>query len=287
MNKTYLVLIGSLLTSHFAVANSPANTEFPTQAIQPKTHAEPVDYPQFSHILSSSKLQISTPYATPGSKYELAKTGDFEGIINEHFYVDSQSQALVFNMAGYKLRNELRVLDNFSVSEPTLSYRLRAKLLPVAPEKSVENSPSGKKEITYLQVHNKGNDERGNGYIPHPLTRITWELERNGQHGHYWAVLKTNALDCSTGSKHHESLECKHAYQHVDLGPADLVNPTDFDIHVGGNRLVIKVNDEVKLTHNIRYWQNLLSYFKAGVYNQFENGKSEAHFYQLDYIIER
>ncbi|MFA0697970.1 polysaccharide lyase family 7 protein, partial [Vibrio sp. 10N.222.49.C9] len=29
------------------------------------------------------------------------------------------------------------------------------------------------------------------------------------------------------------------------------------------------------------YWEHLLSYFKAGVYNQFENGESEAHFRAL------
>lgn len=283
MKKSNLLLISSIVTSHFAIADPLVSNEVTTQLT---TQTAPADYSQFSHILSSSKLQISTPYAKPGSKDELAKNGDFNGIVNEHFYVDNSSEALVFNMAGYKLRNELRVLDNFSVSDPQKAYRLHAKLLPINPEKSVENSLSGMKEITYLQVHNKGTDERGNGYIPHPLTRITWELERNGQQSHYWAVIKTNALDCSTGSEHNGSLECKQAYQHVDLGPADLVNPTEFDIYVGNNQLVIRVNDEVKLTHNIAYWQNLLSYFKAGVYNQFKNGKSEAHFYQLDYIVE-
>ncbi|MBC7003416.1 polysaccharide lyase family 7 protein [Photobacterium sp. BZF1] len=283
MRKTHLLLIGSIITSQFAVANSPKHNTLP---FQEKITSKPASYPQFSHILSSSKLQISTPNAKPGSKNEMAKNGDFTGIVNEHFYVDGSSEALVFNMEGYKLRNELRVLENFSTAQSDTTYQLKANLQPINPITSVQNSPVGKKEITYLQVHNKGIHEDGTGYIPHPLVRITWELERNGKESHYWAVIKANALDCSSNSQHRSNAECKKAYRHIDLGPADLNRPTQFDISVGNNQLVVNVDGETKLSHDITYWQHLLSYFKAGVYNQFEGGKSEAHFYQLDYIIE-
>ena len=284
MRKSHLLLVSCIITSHFAIADSLQQS---TLSLQEKGYAEPGNYPQFNHILSSSKLQISTPYAKPGSKYELAKNGDFTGIVNEHFYVDNSSKALVFNMAGYKLRNELRVLDNFSIAKPDTTYQLSAKLQPIDPEESVRLSPNRKKEITYLQVHNKGIEEDGAGYIPHPLMRITWELERNGKTGHYWAVVKTNALDCGSTSQHQNSVECQKAYQHIDLGPADLTRPTQFDISVGNNQLVVDVDSETKLSRDITYWQHLLSYFKAGVYNQFKGGKSEAHFYQLDYRIEK
>ena len=260
MKQPALLLISFTLASHVAFAAIPNDDE----QVDDNPLSAPINHPQFSAILSASKLQISKPGTAPGSKYELAKDGDFSGIVNQHFYVDGDNEALVFNMAGYKLRNELRVLENFNVSQPETLYHLSAQLQPVDPYASVQNSPRNKKEITYLQVHNKGTHEDGTGYIPHPLARITWELERNGKTGHYWAVVKMNNLNCSTTSPSHGTDDCNNAYQHFDLGLAELDRPTHFDLHVGNNQLVINVDGETKLAHDIGYWQDLLSYFKAG-----------------------
>jgi hypothetical protein len=142
------------------------------------------------------------------------------------------------------------------------------------------NSPADHDEVTFLQIHNKGTSSDGTGYIPHPLVRIVWEQERNGLAGHYWAVVKNNALDCSSDSN---TAGCSDSYTRYDLGEADLDDFTRFEISILENTLSIEVNDESKANIDISYWSHLLSYFKAGIYNQFENGEGEAKFSQLTY----
>ncbi|MDA7746919.1 polysaccharide lyase family 7 protein [Psychromonas sp.] len=250
---------------------------------------EPAKYPQFAEILKASKLQISVPNAKPGSKEEMAEDGNFSGIVTENFYVDQGSEALVFKMEGYKLRNELRVLENFKTNDPHTFHRLTAKLLLVDPYGSIKNSPAKNNEMTVLQVHNKGTADDGKhgvGYIPHPLLRVVWLGDRNGVKNHYWAVIKTNALDCSKKTGTPDNPECKDSYTKIDLGAASATVPTKFDIIVGGEKLVINVDGETKVDHSLSYWTHMLSYFKAGVYNQFKDGQSNGHFYQLEYVTE-
>lgn len=250
----------------------------------------PAEYAKFQPILSASKLQISEPNAKAGSKTELALDSNFTGLVNEHFYVDQGSEAFVFNMEGYKLRNELRVMDNFNTSLPNTYYRLSADLMPINPRESVKNSEPKRDEMTFLQVHNSGTKNvRGlsvEGYIPHPLLRVVYDADRSGMQDHYWAVIKNNAVNCGSKSGNKGTAPCKKAYKRFDLGPVNPEAPTHFDIIVGNQKLVIKVDGEVKVDHDISYWKHLFSYFKAGVYNQFKNGKSEAHFYTLDYAVE-
>jgi len=250
--------------------------------------AEPAKYPQFASILSQSKLQISVPNGKPGSKGERAMDSNFSGIVDENFYVDKASEAFVFKMEGYKLRNELRVLENFKSDEANTFHRLSANLQLVNPYDSIKNS-NKTNEITILQVHNKGTVDDGNhgvGYIPHPLLRVVWLGERKGIKNHFWAVVKNNALNCSKKTGDPSNPECKKSYVKYDLGAAKADAPTQFDIIVGNKSLEIKLDGQTKVEHDLSYWAHLLSYFKAGVYNQFKNGQSEAHFYQLDVVTE-
>ncbi|MDF5570636.1 polysaccharide lyase family 7 protein, partial [Vibrio parahaemolyticus] len=82
--------------------------------------------------------------------------------------------------------------------------------------------------------------------------------------------LPSSASDCYATS-----------YDRYDLGKADLNAFTRFEVKIGENTLTIKVNDEQKVNVDVSYWQHLLSYFKAGVYNQFENGEAKVQFKQL------
>lgn len=248
--------------------------------------AEPAKYAKFANILAASKLQISKPNAKPGSKYELAKDGDFSGIVNENFYVDKGSEAFVFKMEGYKLRNELRIQENFKTNLPNKFYHLSAELFMVNPQESVKNSEKKRREMTVLQVHNKGIEEDGTGYIPHPLLRVVWIEERKGIKDSFWAVIKKNALSCKKVNGEYPFPECKGSYDRVLLGPSKAPMATKFNIIVGGEKLIIKVDGETKVERDLGYWSHFYSYFKAGVYNQFKNGQSEAHFYQLDYTVD-
>ncbi|MGV2990226.1 polysaccharide lyase family 7 protein [Vibrio sp. E150_011] len=260
--------------------------------IKPATGEQiaPVNYIQFQHILSESKLQISDPAGKAGNKKDVALDSDFTGIVNENFYVDKGSEAFVFKMNGFKKRNELRVLENFKSNDPNTFYRLSADLMPIHPREAVKDSEKKRDEMTFLQVHNKGTYDDGNhgtGYIPHPLLRVVYDADRQGKQDHYWAVIKNNAVDCGSKSGNKGSVECKSAYLRVDLGPINQDAPTHFDIIVGDQKLVINVDGETKLDHDITYWKHMLSYFKAGIYNQFKHGTGEVHFYSLDYAIDK
>ena len=255
--------------------------------------AVPADYEQFQPILAESKLQASDPEGKSGNKAEYAADSNFAGLeLKDVFFVDEDSEALVFKMKGYKNRSEVRILDNFDTSLPDTFYRLSADILPINPQAAVAMSDGKNDAMTFLQVHNSGDGTSargtsGEGYIPHPLVRVVYEAERSGKTDHYWAIIKNNAMDCGSKSGNKEKVECKEAYIKLDLGQVDLVKPTHFDIIVGDSKLVIDRDGETVVNHDISYWSEKFSYFKAGVYNQFKNGTSEAHFYSLEYSIDK
>ncbi len=288
MSKLKLAALAAVSTLAISgcASTSPSNV-----VMNPSTgeQAPPAEYAKFHSILDASKLQISEPNAKPGSKGEMATDSNFTGIVNDNFYVDRGSEAFVFKMEGYKLRNELRVLENFKTDDYSKFYRLSADIMPINPQASISGSDPKRDEMTFLQVHNKGTFDdglHGVGYIPHPLLRVVWEGERRGVNNHYWAVIKNNAVNCGKDSGNRETQDCKKAYKRYDLGPLNEERPTRFDIIVGDQTLYIKVDGDIVVRHPIGYWQDMLSYFKAGVYNQFENGQSEAHFYNLEYAME-
>lgn len=248
----------------------------------------PVDYPQYQSVLKASELQISDAKGKKSNKEYFALDGDFTGIVNPYFFVDKQSEALVFKMKNDHLRNEIRVHKNFRTDLPNQFYTLSSEVQIIDPLASMKDSDGKQDEITFLQVHNKGLDNEGTHNVPHPLLRVVWKKDAKGVKGHYWAIIKNNAVICkgSFGAKNKDKPFCKSdaAYTQYDLGKAPLDKTTAFDITVGNKMLKISVNGKTQVEHDIDYWRHLLSYFKAGVYNQFKNGMSEAHFYKLDFI---
>lgn len=279
--KKRILLIPTLLAFSCAVSAS-------VQFANPNgSLGEPTDYPQFSNILSASELQISDPEGKKSNKEFFAIDNNYKGIVNQNFYVDKETEAFVFKMKNDHLRNELRIQKNFRTDLPDAFYKLTAEVEIISPEESVKDSNSKQNEITFLQVHNKGLDNNGTHNVPHPLLRIVWKENKQGIKGHFWAVTKNNAVICkgSAGAKNKDKEICDPsvAYSMVDLGKAPSNKMTKFDITVGNKTLAINVNDERKVEKNIDYWRHLLSFFKAGVYNQFSNGQSEAHFKTLKY----
>lgn len=251
----------------------------------------PAEYSQFTPILSKSKLQISTANGVIGNKREVATDSNFTGIIYDGFYVNKDSQALVFTMSGNKLRSELRIKKNFRTDLPDTFYHLKATLEPVNPMESVKNSDFLQNEITYLQVHNNGFSQDAKGRLPHPLLRIVWKKDKNGILNHYWAIIKNNTLICKgeEGISNKDKPECqgKNEYTSYDLGELKDKGTSDFEIIVGKQTLLINVDGETKVTHDIAYWKDVLSFFKAGVYNQFSKGTSQVNFYKLEYFEEK
>ena len=280
MKKKLLFLATCLSLSTMASANVQFSN--PNGAL-----GEPVNYPQYQHVLTESELQISDAEGKKGNKEYFALDGNFSGIVSPYFYVDKKTEALVFKMKNDHRRNEVRVHKNFRTDLDNQFYTLSSAVKIINPEEAMKNSDGKQVEITFLQVHNKGLDDLGTHNVPHPLLRVVWKRDLNGVKGHFWAIIKNNAVICKSkfGSKNKDKDFCKaeNAYQQIDLGKAPTDKATAFDITVGNKTLAIDVDGKQLVKHDIDYWRHLLSYFKAGVYNQFKNGMSEAHFYKLEY----
>ncbi|MGR5166101.1 polysaccharide lyase family 7 protein [Vibrio astriarenae] len=234
----------------------------------------PYTLDSFKAIIKASKLQRWDPTLEEGDKLDISnQTIANEDYFDDYFYAYQASNQLVFKMSGYKNRSELRVEENFDTSEIGITRTLNASFKPVGIQEAIANSVNGD-EVTFLQIHNKGEDETGNGYIPHPLLRVVYEESRNGLTGHYWAVIKANAVDCSSDSPYADSEACdsSNAYTRFDLGEADLNSFTNVELAVSESQLTISVNELEKVNLDISYWAHLLSYFKAGIYNQYDDG---------------
>ncbi|MFA0513874.1 polysaccharide lyase family 7 protein [Vibrio breoganii] len=288
MNKSILALMLATALTGCGGSDSQGNNNNPNDSdpgtsdpVEPGDPIAPYSITKYQDILSNSDLQQSDPYGNASNKESVVTNGDFYGYYDEYFYAQENTQYLVFKMSNYSMRNEVRERDNFDINVEDEKRTLLAEVKLPGIEDAMSNSSSSRDQVTFLQIHNKGTSSDGTGYIPHPLLRVVYELERDGKYGHYWAVVKNNAVDCKGDGSDPDSAECQNAYDRYDLGEADTDAFTKFELIVQENNLSIEVNDIVKADLNIAYWEHLLSYFKAGVYNQFENGESEAHFRAL------
>ncbi len=187
MKFHYLALILALLQTGCGSDSGLSNSDIIIDTITPDA---PAGYAQYTNILSNSSLQRSNPLQEDGNKSNVANSSQLlSGYFDDYFFVDSHTGNLTFNMSGYKNRSEIRVNQNFDTAEQSVDRTLNTRFQPIDIKSTLESAVSGD-EVTFIQVHNKGTDQNGTGYIPHPLLRITYELERDGKYGHYWAVIK-------------------------------------------------------------------------------------------------
>lgn len=243
---------------------------------------------RYQNVIDASSFQVSDPQASSGNKTTHNTLNDY---VDDYFYSDNASSDLTFTMSGYSNRAELRVLNNFSTADSNYQQRLVASVLPITPSLSIANSDVSKDSITFLQVHNKGTvvSDATEGILSHPLLRVTCESFRslNGvdYDSYYWAVLKNNAYECGEGNddSYYGKSECDNAYTYFPLTDFVEGQATNFEIIVGNSTLTIKVDGQKTIEQDISYWDSLLSYFKAGVYNQFYNGTSKTLFSVLEY----
>ncbi|MEL0629699.1 polysaccharide lyase family 7 protein [Psychromonas aquatilis] len=262
---------------------SPSNsgsTTAPTQANQ-----VPYDVPAYIKALNQANLQQNNPPSS--SKSDVVDAGEYNGFDNDYFYIDSDTGWLTFSMSDDSNRSELRFVDNFKTNTSKI-YTLSAEVLPINPSASVANSSDGQ-EMTLMQVHNKGTSAKtDDSVLSHPLLRIVWDGESrtdddtgDAYSNAYWAIIKTNDFECSNSSGDNYNANCPDSYDFYYLADYDSATPTKFDIEVGDSRLKIDVDDQQKVNFDITYWDALYSYFKVGVYNQFENGTSTVQFKSL------
>jgi len=258
----------------------------------------PYDYSKYRNALNNANLQQTDLSDCEGddidascTKSDVVDAGDYEDYSSEYFYVDKSSGWLTFEMEGKSNRTELRFTENFLTDSTETTYTLSAEILPISPTESVANSTDGE-EMTLLQIHNKGeNNTSDNTVLSHPLLRVVWDGESRTDDGtdggsysnSYWAIIKTNALECSNPDGENYDADCPDSYDNLYLGAYDADNPTEFEVKVGNSQLVINVDGTEMVDYDISYWAALYSYFKAGVYNQYTSGNSVVRFKTLTY----
>lgn len=249
----------------------------------------PYDYIEYKNALDNANLQQNNP---PGEdKYDVVKAGDYDGFENPYFYIDADSGWLTFAMSGDSNRSELRFVENFRSDLSDTQYILKAEVLPINPSQSVANSGDGE-EMTLLQVHNKGESgETDDSVLSHPLLRVIWDGgsrtdDNSGQSydNAYWAVIKSNAYECKNEDNPNYNSNCPDSYGFYHLADYDAQQATAFEIIVRDKQLVINVDEQQQVDIDISYWSHLYSYFKAGVYNQYEDGNSIVQFKSLSYL---
>jgi len=251
----------------------------------------PYDYARYQDALDNANLQVSdNPDSAGSSKSDVVDAGEYDSYESEHFYIDTTSGNLTFEMSNDKNRAELRFSENFLSNEVDKQYILSAELLPINPQASVANSSDGQ-EITLLQVHNKGTSAKtDDSVLSHPLLRVVWDGENRtddvtgaSYNDAYWAIIKTNAYECSNEDGDNYNNNCPDSYDYRYLGGFSEGEFTRFDIIIAESELIINVNDTEKVAHDIYYWSELYSYFKAGVYNQYEDGNSVVEFKSITF----
>ena len=259
--------------------------------------SSPFDYSKYQYVLNNANLQqtdildcIDDDINASCTKSDVVDAGEYDNYNSKYFYVDTNSSWLTFEMEGDSNRTELRFTENFLTNSTEKTYTLTAEILPISPNESVSNSTDGQ-QITLLQIHNKGTDTSDNDTIlSHPLLRIVWDGESRTDEATdtsysnaYWAIIKTNAYECSDSSKDAYNASCPDSYDYHYLGDYDANNTTKFEVKVGNEQLTINVDDINVVDYDIDYWADLYSYFKAGVYNQYNNGNSVVRFKTLTY----
>ena len=257
----------------------------------------PYDYDRYKNALDNANLQQNDLTDCTGddindycSKSDVVDAGEYAGYESEYFYINEATGNLTFEMEGDSNRTELRFEENFLTDLTDTQYALSAEVMPINPVDSVSASTDGQ-EMTLLQVHNKGTSgDTDDSVLSHPLMRIVWDGESRKDDftgesatGAYWAIIKTNAYECSNTDGTNYLEDCPDSYDNHYLGEFTEGEFTKFEIIVRNSELIVEVNDIETVNENIDYWSELYSYFKAGVYNQYESGNSVVEFKTVTY----
>lgn len=205
-----------------------------------------------SAVLDDSKLQEG------GSSETAIEQGDFEGASESYFYL-SDDRYMNFLESGDGNRCELRQIDQWITSAST-AHGMAGDVKVFQPEDSSLD------ELTFMQIHD---DTNADNAINKPLIRLVWLAERSDDSltDYIYAIIRTSVDD--------------DEYDYVPL----IARPDGFfnaEISCQSNTMVVTIDGETKISRDVAYWEDLDSYYKAGVYLQ-NDGEGHVQFDTLDY----
>ena len=222
------------------------------------TALAPYDFERHKAVLDISKLQYPDPLQVDYGQFHGFHAANFFADENGSIYFTTQKEA-----NAYKTRSELREGRAWSTASPTGHYWVATlKLLKPA---------AGVSSYTWMQVHGPNEPQIHN----RPLIRLQWMREfRDKQsqlrYDHLWATVIV--------SEPGEML----IYENIDLGP----RPSGFfraAVYFKNNIMDIIINGKVIKTYNVKYWQEVQNYFKAGIYinRVLDEGEATAIFHEI------
>ena len=153
MNKPILIVALASLTYGCggSSSNSSSDSNDSSDNTSPGTSygaVAPYDIAKYQDILSNSDFQVSDPNGTEGNKTSEVKDGDFDGYISDYFYADEETENLIFKMANYKMRSEVREGENFDINETGVRRSLYAEISLPDIEHGMASSPADHDEVT-------------------------------------------------------------------------------------------------------------------------------------------
>ncbi|BFM10161.1 hypothetical protein R50072_03140 [Simiduia litorea] len=207
--------------------------------------------PSFQSVLDASKLQAPTSST-------LIAQGNFDKDTawNSYFYSSNlKPNSVTFTVEGLSQRSELRQMSEWYTKDA--GNRMKGTF-------TIDDPLSGNvDQLTFMQIHDSEAFNK-------PLLRLVWLRERSGISDHVWAVIKDDVIAAG-------------AYTYVDLGSYNSAGHSA-EIAVANNKMTISLDNVVKVNaRDVSYWQDLSSYFKAGVYLQTD-GRATVNFTALDYF---
>lgn len=262
MIRLYILVLLSIMFTGCDLKQPPAEIDpdliyDATPVYSEETSDYPYDHPRYQAVLDGSKLQ----YPNDDFTYEYEELYDYK---SEGFFAD-QDGYLYFTSSKepdtYKTRSELRQRDEWRTDDPDGNYWL-ASLKCLKPQVGISS-------YTWMQIH--GTNESYN----YPILRLLWERQRSGLYDHLWAVVIVN------DPLPNEIFQ----YSYYDLGP----RTDEFfsaEVHMVDNRMYVMIDRDVKVAISIEYWQEVINYFKAGIYlNRFaDGGEATVIFDKLEFL---
>jgi|GEM_PF-3195046 hypothetical protein len=241
--KTSFMLLLFFLFWGCDLKQAPVEINFDTIYDTLPSYEEEESYPYddtFQYVMNKSLYESPDANKTDlyGGFYDLYFSNLF---LRESFYLD-RDKNLVFTLKKEantpKQTSRLIQKETWSTADSEGNYFIST--LRCYKPKEIDS-------YTWAQVH-------GLDYN-YPLVSLTWERNMNGQYDHIWAIM----------TKSSPGVNEPKIYEYIDLGK----RPDDFfpaEIHIRENILEIKINYSTMTTQNVSYWENVPSYFRAGMY---------------------
>jgi hypothetical protein len=202
----------------------------------------------FQDVLAESKLQA------PDSS-TICQQSMMPGCSGWFFRLDDSGKIMTFNMSGDHHRSELRQVVEWKTSSHTWKKLIGEVHIPLPETAELE-------QITFAQIHDS------ESHPNKPLLRMVWIRSKDGYDDSLWAAVRL-------------------AVDQDQISWTRLGKRTDdfqkFEVKVKENLLKIELNNVLKVEADVEYWQDLSSYFKAGVYLQ-SPGNASVRFKSLKYF---